>query len=57
MSRNEARVGSGGSGHWFGNAELPAPQADALRRAKRLEVVTVLYMLTCVTVVFATAGL
>ena len=45
-----------GSGHWFGHAELPPPQADALRRARRLEVVTLLYMLTCVAVVFATAG-
>jgi divalent metal cation (Fe/Co/Zn/Cd) transporter len=59
MSRTEDRVGSGGSGgsgHWFGHTELPPPQADALRRAKRLEVVTFLYMLTCVAVVFATAG-
>ena len=59
MSRTEDRMGpdgAGGSGHWFGHAELPPPQADALRRAKRLEVITLIYMVTCVAVVFATAG-
>ena len=42
--------------HRFGHTELPPAQARALRRATRLEVVTVVYMATCVAVVFATAG-
>jgi cation diffusion facilitator family transporter len=46
----------GGSRQHFGHTELPPDQAHALRRAKRLEVVTLLYMLSCVVVVFATAG-
>jgi divalent metal cation (Fe/Co/Zn/Cd) transporter len=46
----------GQAGDRLGHTELPPRQADALRRAKRLEVVTLLYMLTCVAVVFATAG-
>ncbi|WP_210503462.1 cation transporter [Nocardioides xinjiangensis] len=45
-----------GSRHRFGHTELPPRQAAALRRAERLEVVTFLYMTTCVAVVFATAG-
>ena len=44
------------SRHRFGHTELPPRQAEALRRAKRLEVVTLVYMSTCVAVVFATAG-
>jgi len=58
VSRVDDSAGSeaGGSGHWFGHAELPPEQAEALTRAKRLEVITVVYMVTCVTVVFATAG-
>ena len=47
---------AGQAGHRLGHTPLPRGQADALRRAKRLEVVTVVYMLTCVAVVFATAG-
>lgn len=46
----------GGSRQHFGHTELPPSQAHALRRAKRLEVVTLLYMASCVAVVFATAG-
>lgn len=48
--------GDPGTGHRFGHTELPPRQAAALRRATRLEVVTLVYMLTCVTVVFLTAG-
>lgn len=47
---------TGGSRHRFGHTELPPPQAHALRRATRLEIVTIAYMITCVGVVFATAG-
>ena len=46
----------GGSRQHFGHTELPPSQAHALRRAKRLEVVTLLYMTSAVAVVFATAG-
>jgi cation diffusion facilitator family transporter len=46
----------GESGYRFGHTELPPSQAHALRRAKRLEVVTLLYMVSAVAVVFATAG-
>lgn len=42
--------------HRFGHTALPPAQARALRRATRLEVVTLLYMMTCVAVVLATAG-
>lgn len=47
---------AGEGGQRFGHTELPAEQAHALRRAKRLEVITLVYMTTCVAVVFATAG-
>lgn len=47
---------AGESGHRFGHTLLPPRQARALTRAKRLEVVTFVYMLTCVALVFATAG-
>ncbi len=47
---------AGESGHRFGHTVLPPQQARALTRAKRLEVVTLLYMVTCVALVFATAG-
>lgn len=46
----------GGREHRFGHTELPPRQAKALTRAKRLEVVTLLYMLTCIAAVFATMG-
>lgn len=46
----------GESGHRFGHTELPPRQAHALRRAERLEVITVVYMASAVAVVFATAG-
>jgi divalent metal cation (Fe/Co/Zn/Cd) transporter len=49
-------VDPGESGYRFGHTELPARQAHALRRAKRLEVVTLIYMVSAVAVVFATAG-
>jgi divalent metal cation (Fe/Co/Zn/Cd) transporter len=50
----EDEPGEGGQN--FGHTELPPSQAHALRRAKRLEVVTLLYMASAVAVVFATAG-
>ena len=40
----------------FGHTELPQQQAAALRRAVRLEIVTILFMLTAVAVVFLTMG-
>ena len=40
----------------FGHTALPPSQAEALRKAIRLEVVTVVFMLSAVTVVFTTAG-
>ncbi|GAB3026464.1 cobalt transporter [Nocardioides flavus (ex Wang et al. 2016)] len=46
----------GEGGQRFGHTELPPEQAHALRRAKRLEVVTLVYMASAVAVVFATAG-
>jgi cation diffusion facilitator family transporter len=46
----------GEGGQNFGHTELPPSQAHALRRAKRLEVITLLYMASAVAVVFATAG-
>ena len=49
-------AGEQDNGHHFGHTVLPAFQARALTRAKRLEVVTLVYMVTCVTVVFVTAG-
>lgn len=45
-----------GSRHRFGHTVLPPRQTRALQRAKRLEWITVGYMVTCVSVVFATAG-
>lgn len=42
--------------HRFGHATLPPTQARALRRAVRLEVVTVGYLLTCVAAVYLSAG-
>jgi divalent metal cation (Fe/Co/Zn/Cd) transporter len=42
-------------GH-FGHTELPPRQAAALRKATRLEVITLVYMLSAVAVVFTTAG-
>src|SRR5688500_1665284 len=59
MSRTEDRVGSGaegGAGHWFGHTEPAADHAEAQPRAKPLAGVLFRYMLTCVAVVFATAG-
>lgn len=47
---------AGTSRNRFGHTELPPQQADALRRAKRLEVVTLLFMMTAIAVVFTTAG-
>ncbi|TGN62816.1 cation transporter [Nocardioides eburneiflavus] len=46
----------GEGGQHFGHTELPPEQAHALRRAKRLEVITLVYMTSAVAVVFATAG-
>jgi divalent metal cation (Fe/Co/Zn/Cd) transporter len=40
----------------FGHTDLPAEQQHALRRAKRLEVVTLAYMVTCVAAVFLVMG-
>ena len=40
----------------FGETELPDEQAKALRRAQRLQVVGLLYLATCVGVVFAVMG-
>ena len=40
----------------FGHSELPRKQADALRRARLLEVVTLAYMSTVVVVVALTMG-
>jgi hypothetical protein len=40
----------------FGNTELPPQQTAALRRATRLEIVTILYMFTGISVVFLTMG-
>lgn len=58
MSRTDGHgdPGDPATGPRFGHTDLPPRQAAALRRAKRLEVVTILYMLTAVAVVFATAG-
>jgi divalent metal cation (Fe/Co/Zn/Cd) transporter len=47
---------AGEGGQRFGHTELPSEQAHALRRAKRLEVITLVYMVSAVAVVFATAG-
>jgi cation diffusion facilitator family transporter len=55
-SPGEAGHEAAAAGHRFGHTELPPRQAHALQRAKRLEVVTFVYMLTCVALVFATAG-
>jgi cation diffusion facilitator family transporter len=40
----------------FGHTELPPRQEAALRRAKRLEIATLVFMLTAVAVVYATMG-
>lgn len=40
----------------FGETELPAEQALALRRAQRLQVAGLVYLVTCVGVVFAVMG-
>lgn len=40
----------------FGHTELPAAEQDALHRARRLEVATLLYMLTCVVLVALVMG-
>ena len=40
----------------FGNIDLPPEQATALKRAKRLEIVTLVYMSTAIGVVFLTMG-
>ncbi len=48
--------GESSAEHRFGHTVLPEPQARALTRAKRLEVITLVYMVSCVTVVYLTAG-
>lgn len=40
----------------FGHTDLPPQQSAALRRAVRLEIVTILFMITAVVVVFLTMG-
>jgi divalent metal cation (Fe/Co/Zn/Cd) transporter len=50
----EGDAGEGGQRFW--HTELPPEQAHALQRAKRLEVITLVYMASAVAVVFATAG-
>ena len=46
----------GADTHRFGHTRLPAPQAEALRRAKRLEVVTLVFMVSSIALVYATMG-
>jgi cation diffusion facilitator family transporter len=51
-----SRAGHGEGPVRFGHTELPRAQTDALRRAKRLEVVTLVFMVTAIAVVYATMG-
>lgn len=56
MTSGEAAEGRGSRPTRLGHTELPPEQDAALSRATRLEWVTLVYTLTCVAVVYATAG-
>ena len=40
----------------FGRTDLPREQREALRKAVRLEWITMIYMVTCVVIVFLVMG-
>ena len=56
MSRGADPAEAGHGTGRFGHTELPPRQSAALRKAKRLEVVTLVFMATAIALVYATMG-
>ena len=56
MSRGADPAEAGHGTGRFGHTELPPRQSAALRKAKRLEVVTLVFMVTAIALVYATMG-
>src|SRR5699024_2073309 len=55
LSRRGDRM-SAGTQHRFGSTTLPEEQRAALHRAKRLEVLSLAYLLSCVVIVYLVMG-